>query len=51
MTAALSARAAVQSNDFEFTILARTSADAQPTRLLAVLSRANGGVSLSWQQW
>jgi len=51
VTAALSARAAVQSNDFEFTILARTSADAQPTRLLAVLSRANGGVSLSWQQW
>jgi general secretion pathway protein K len=50
-TVALSARAAVISNEVQFTIVSRTGPQAQPTRLQAIVSRANTQVSISWQQW
>lgn len=50
-TQALSARAAILSNDVLFTIVSRTGPQSQPTRLLAIVSRANATVSVSWQQW
>jgi general secretion pathway protein K len=50
-TTALSARAAVITNEVLFTIISRAGPQAQPTRLDAIVSRANGAVSVSWQQW
>ena len=50
-TQALSARAAVLTNDVLLTIISRTGPQSQPTRLQAIVSRANATVSVSWQQW
>ncbi|HEY2849233.1 MAG TPA: hypothetical protein VGI97_05105 [Gemmatimonadaceae bacterium] len=46
-----SARAAILTNEVLLTIISRGGAQAQPTRLDAIVSRANGAVSISWQQW
>lgn len=48
---AFSARAAVTTNEVLLTIIARTGRETQPTRLDAIVSRTNGAVSISWQQW
>jgi general secretion pathway protein K len=48
---AFSARAAVTTNEVLLTIIARTGRETQPTRLDAIVSRTNGTVSISWQQW
>ncbi len=48
---AFSARAAVITNEVLLTIISRTGSQTQPTRLDAIVSRANGSVSISWQQW
>jgi general secretion pathway protein K len=48
---AFSARAAVITNEVLLTIISRTGPQTQPTRLDAIVSRANGAVSISWQQW
>ena len=50
-TTALSERAAVITNEVLLTIISRSGAQAQPTRVDAIVSRANGAVSVSWQQW
>jgi general secretion pathway protein K len=50
-TQALSARAAILSNEVLFTVTSRTGPQSQPTQVLAVVSRANAQVSISWQQW
>lgn len=50
-TTALSARAAILTNEVLLTIISRTGAQAQPTRVDAIVSRANATVSISWQQW
>jgi type II secretory pathway component PulK len=47
----LSARASVQTNEVLLTIVSRTGPQAKPTQVLAIVSRANGQVSISWQQW
>ena len=46
-----SARAAVITNEVLLTVISRSGMQAQPTRLDAIVSRANGAVSISWQQW
>ena len=46
-----SARAAVITNEVLLTIVSRGGLQAQPTRVDAIVSRANGAVSISWQQW
>ena len=50
-TQALSARAAVNTNEVLLTIVSRSGAQSQPTRLQAIVSRVNTQVSISWQQW
>ena len=50
-TQALSARAAILTNEVLLTIVSRTGPQAQPSRLQAIVSRANAQVSISWQQW
>jgi general secretion pathway protein K len=50
-TQALSARAAILSNEVLLTIVSRTGPQAQPTKVQAIVSRANATVSISWQQW
>ena len=50
-TQTLSARAAVQTNEVLLTIVSRTGPQAKPTQVQAIVSRANGQVSISWQQW
>lgn len=50
-TQALSARAAVASNEILLTIVSRTGPQSQPTQVQAIVSRANAQVSISWQQW
>jgi general secretion pathway protein K len=47
----LATRAAIITNDVLLTIISRTGPQAQPTRLQAIVSRANATVSVSWQQW
>jgi general secretion pathway protein K len=48
---ALSARAAVNSNDVLVSVVSRSGPQARPTLLRAIVSRANAQVSISWQQW
>jgi general secretion pathway protein K len=48
---ALSARAAIISNEVLFTVVSRSGPQSQSTRLQAIISRANAQVSVSWQQW
>jgi type II secretory pathway component PulK len=50
-TQALSARAAIISNEILLTIVSRTGPQSQPTQVQAIVSRANAQVSISWQQW
>jgi general secretion pathway protein K len=50
-TQALSARAAVNSNDVLVSIVSRSGPQARPTLLRAIVTRANTQVSISWQQW
>jgi type II secretory pathway component PulK len=50
-TQALSARAAILSNEILLTIVSRTGPQSQPTQVQAIVSRANAQVSISWQQW
>jgi general secretion pathway protein K len=44
-------RAAILSNEVLLTIVSRKGPQSQPTRVQAIVSRANGQVSISWQQW
>jgi type II secretory pathway component PulK len=46
-----STRAAILSNEVLLTIVSRKGPQSQPTRVQAIVSRANGQVSISWQQW
>jgi general secretion pathway protein K len=48
---AFSARASIISNEVLFTVISRSGKQSQPTELQAIVSRANGNVSISWQQW
>ena len=50
-TQALSARAAVNTNQVLLTVVSRSGPQAKPTRLQAIVSRANNQASVSWQQW
>jgi hypothetical protein len=54
-TQQLASRASVESNQIEFFFTARTAPQAQPIRLLAVLSRATtrgqSSTSISWKEW
>jgi type II secretory pathway component PulK len=50
-TQALSARAAVLTNEVLLSIVSRAGTQSQPTRVQAIVTRANGAVSVSWQQW
>jgi general secretion pathway protein K len=44
-------RAAILSNEVLLTIVSRKGPQSQPTRVQAIVSRANAQVSISWQQW
>jgi general secretion pathway protein K len=46
-----STRVAILSNEIELNIVSRSGPQAQPTQMRAIVSRANAGVSISWQQW
>jgi hypothetical protein len=46
-----STRVAILSNEVELDVVAQSGAQSQPTQLRAIVSRANAGVSISWQQW
>jgi general secretion pathway protein K len=48
---AFSTRAAILSNEVLLTIVSRSGPQSQPTKLRAIVSRANATVSISWQQW
>jgi general secretion pathway protein K len=48
---AFSTRVAILSNEVELNIVSRSGTESQPTQLRAIVSRANAGVSISWQQW
>ena len=50
-TQQLSARAAILSNEVLLTIVSRKGPQSQPSRVQAIVSRANAQVSISWQQW
>ncbi len=50
-TQALSARAAVLTNQVLLTITSRTGPQSKPTQLQAIVTRNNGLASISWQQW
>lgn len=50
-TQAFASRAAVESNDILLTMIAQTGPQSQPTRLQAIVSRANNATSITWQQW
>jgi general secretion pathway protein K len=50
-TQAFSTRAAIISNEVLFTVISRSGKQALPTQMQAIVSRANGQVSISWQQW
>jgi len=50
-TQQLSARAAILSNEVLLTIVSKKGPQSQPTRVQAIVSRANAQVSISWQQW
>ncbi|HEX7547183.1 MAG TPA: hypothetical protein VF368_10675 [Gemmatimonadaceae bacterium] len=50
-TQTLSARAAVNTNQVLLTMVSRSGPQAKPTRLQAIVSRANNQASVSWQQW
>ena len=41
----------ILTNEVLLTIVSRTGPQSQPTRLQAIVSRANAAVSVSWQQW
>ncbi len=44
-------RASILSNEVLLTIVSRKGPQSQPTRVQAIVSRANAQVSISWQQW
>ena len=46
-----STRAAILSNDVLLTVVSRSGPQAQPTRLVAMVTRANAAVSIAWKQW
>ncbi len=47
----LAARATVTTNEVLLSIVSRAGPQAQPTQVQAIVTRGNGGVTLSWQQW
>jgi general secretion pathway protein K len=46
-----STRASILSNDVLLNIVSRQGNQAQPTKLLAMVTRANAAVSIAWRQW
>jgi general secretion pathway protein K len=46
-----STRAAIQSNEVLLTMISRKGPQSLPTRVQAIVSRANAQVLVSWQQW